>query len=183
MLLSLKNTKKQNITTKQATATAYNSSYLHRRWRCYQAIALNDKKIGPIFLVLLSSKLNYATRKCKQCINTKKVVAGLAHKKLRLRNWQIYLPQRQFYSPVKHPWWNIPAEIVTAKNINYFHRKTISQMFFWAINTPLYLIWLIYQKICFSTKKMVAGIVHKKYFLKTTHSKKQKQKKDRINKK
>ena len=54
MLLSLKNKKKQKITTKQATVIVYNSSYLHCRWRCYQAIALNDKQIGPTSLALLS---------------------------------------------------------------------------------------------------------------------------------
>ena len=43
-------------------------------------------------------------------INTK-VVAGLAH------NWQIYLLQRQIYSPVKHPWLTIPAEIVNNKKL------------------------------------------------------------------
>ena len=39
-------------------------------------------------------------------------------------------------------------------------------MFLWALNTPVYLIWLTYQKICVSTKKMVAGVAHKKYFKK-----------------
>ena len=58
------------------------------------------------------------------------------------------------------------------KVVIYFRREAPPQMLFWALNTPLYLIWLTYQKTCISTKKMVAGLAHKKYFLKATHSKK-----------
>ena len=66
MLLSLqKKTKKTNkqtnnqinkpTTTKHTkTATTYSSTCLHHRWRCYQAIALNDKQVGPTSLALLS---------------------------------------------------------------------------------------------------------------------------------
>ena len=72
MLLSLqknnkkKNNKKQTIkqTNKQSneptttkhkkTATTYSSPCLHHRWRCYQAIALNDQQVGPTSLALLS---------------------------------------------------------------------------------------------------------------------------------
>ena len=73
MLLSLRKknkTKKQNktktnkqtnkqsnkpITAKHTkTATTYSSPCLHHRWRCYQAIALNDQQVGPTFLALLS---------------------------------------------------------------------------------------------------------------------------------
>ena len=32
------------------------------------------------------------------------------------------------------------------KVVDYFRRKALPQMFFWALNTPLYLIWLTYQK-------------------------------------
>ena len=39
-------------------------------------------------------------------------------------------------------------------------------MFVWALNTPLNVIWLTYQKACISTKKIVAGLAHKKYFKK-----------------
>ena len=62
MLLSLqKKTKKKNkqtnkpTTTKDTkTATTYSSPCLHHRWRCYQAIALNDQQVGPTSLALLS---------------------------------------------------------------------------------------------------------------------------------
>ena len=55
MLLSLeKNTHTHTQRTKQAkTATTYNSPCLHHRWRCYQAIALNDQQTGPTSLALL----------------------------------------------------------------------------------------------------------------------------------
>ena len=39
---------------KTKTAATYNSPCLHHRWRCYQAIALNDQQIGPTSLALLS---------------------------------------------------------------------------------------------------------------------------------
>ena len=58
-----KTTKKQQTnkesnkppTTKHTkTATTYSSPCLHHRWRCYQAIALNDQQVGPTSLALLS---------------------------------------------------------------------------------------------------------------------------------
>ena len=61
MLLSLK--KKENPTNKQTNkqttkqtkiATTYNSPNLHHRWRCYQAIAVNDQQVRPTSLALLS---------------------------------------------------------------------------------------------------------------------------------
>ena len=60
MLLSLKKTNKKQknnqTTTKQAKiTTTYNSSCLHHRWRCYQAIALNDQQVGPTSLALMST--------------------------------------------------------------------------------------------------------------------------------
>ena len=69
MLLSLQKKKKQQqqankqtnkqsnkeTTTKQTkTATTYSSPCLHHRWRCYQAIALKDQRVGPTSLALLS---------------------------------------------------------------------------------------------------------------------------------
>ena len=39
------------------------------------------------------------------------------------------------------------------KVANYFRRKAPPQAFFWALNMPLYLIWLTYQKTC-NTKKL-----------------------------
>ena len=72
MLLSLpkkkkkqkKKTEKKQQTNKQSnkptttkhtkTATTYSSPCLHHRWRCYQAIALNDQQVGPTSLALLS---------------------------------------------------------------------------------------------------------------------------------
>ena len=50
-----KNKTNKQATTKQTkTATTYNSPCLHYRWRCYQAIALNDQQVGPTSLALLS---------------------------------------------------------------------------------------------------------------------------------
>ena len=68
MLLSLrkitKKKQKKKQTNKQSnkpptrkhtkTATTYSSPCLHHRWRCYQAIALNDQQVGPTSLALLS---------------------------------------------------------------------------------------------------------------------------------
>ena len=57
MLLSPKKQDKQTNNkkgTKQTkTATTYNSPCLHQRWRCYEAIALNDQQVGPTSLALL----------------------------------------------------------------------------------------------------------------------------------
>ena len=59
-----KQTKKNKQTNKQSnkpttakhtkTATTYSSPCLNHRWRCYQAIALNDQQVGPTSLALLS---------------------------------------------------------------------------------------------------------------------------------
>ena len=58
-----KKTHTQKTTTKQRkTAATYNSPCSHRRWRCYQAIALKDQQIGPTSPALLSPQLNDATR-------------------------------------------------------------------------------------------------------------------------
>ena len=47
---------KKEIATKETkTETTYNSPFLHHRWRCYQAIALNDQQLGPTSLTLLST--------------------------------------------------------------------------------------------------------------------------------
>ena len=65
MLLSLQKKTKKNKkqtnkqtnkpTTKHTkTALTYSSPCLHHRWRCYQAIALNDQQVGPTALALLS---------------------------------------------------------------------------------------------------------------------------------
>ena len=54
MLLSLqkKTSKQTNKQTKnnentQKTGTTYSSPCLHHRWRCYQAIAMNNQQVGP----------------------------------------------------------------------------------------------------------------------------------------
>ena len=53
---------KQQATTKQTkTAATYNSPYLHYRWTCYQAIALNDQQVESTSLALLSPWLDDAT--------------------------------------------------------------------------------------------------------------------------
>ena len=69
MLLSLRKkqqqtNKKKQQTNKQSnkpitakhtkTGTTYSSPCLHHKWRCYQAIALNDQQVGPTSLALLS---------------------------------------------------------------------------------------------------------------------------------
>ena len=40
----IKQTKK--ITKQTKSVTTYNSPCLHRLWRCYQVIALNDQQVG-----------------------------------------------------------------------------------------------------------------------------------------
>ena len=43
----LKKIKQTNKITKQTkSVTTYNSPCLHRLWRCYQVIALNDQQVG-----------------------------------------------------------------------------------------------------------------------------------------
>ena len=49
-----KQSNKPTTTKYTKTATTYSSPCLHHRWRCYQAIALNDQQVGPTFLALLS---------------------------------------------------------------------------------------------------------------------------------
>ena len=51
---TIKQTNKQTTTKDKKTATTYSSPCLHNRWRCYQAIALNDQQVGPTSLALLS---------------------------------------------------------------------------------------------------------------------------------
>ena len=57
MWLSLKKSKNQKtikkkikqtnkITKQTKSVTTYNSPCLHRLWRCYQVIALNDQQVG-----------------------------------------------------------------------------------------------------------------------------------------
>ena len=65
MLLSLKKSTKITTTKQTKTATTDNSPCLHHKWKCYQAIALNDQQVGPTSLALLSSLLNDATQQCK----------------------------------------------------------------------------------------------------------------------
>ena len=48
-----KQTNKQTTAKHTKTATTYSSLCLHHRWRCYQAIALNDQQVGPTSLALL----------------------------------------------------------------------------------------------------------------------------------
>ena len=49
-----KQSNKPTTTKHTKTATTYSSPCLHQRWRCYQAIALNDQQVGPTSLALLS---------------------------------------------------------------------------------------------------------------------------------
>ena len=45
--------KQTNKITKQIkSVTTYNSPCLHRRWRCYQVIALNDRQVGLTSVML-----------------------------------------------------------------------------------------------------------------------------------
>ena len=41
---------KQTTTKQTKTATTYSSPCSDHRWRCYQAIALNDQQVGPTSL-------------------------------------------------------------------------------------------------------------------------------------
>ena len=58
--------------------------------------------------------------------------------------------QPSWTSMAEHSWRNSKR----LKVVNYFRRKAPPQMFFWALNMPLYLIWLTYLKTCVSTKKL-----------------------------
>ena len=49
-----KQSNKPTTTKHTKTATTYSSPCLHYRWRCYQAIVLNDQQVGPTSLALLS---------------------------------------------------------------------------------------------------------------------------------
>ena len=49
-----KKQKKKTATKQTKTETRYNSHCLHHKWRCYQAIALNDQQVMPTSLALLS---------------------------------------------------------------------------------------------------------------------------------
>ena len=51
---TIKQSNKPTTTKYTKTATTYSSPCLHHRWRCYQAIALNDQQVGPTSLALLS---------------------------------------------------------------------------------------------------------------------------------
>ena len=67
--------KQTNKTTKQTkSVTTYNSPCLHRRWRRYQAIALNDQQVG------LTSVME-TVRQCQEggrWISTQKKMFGWA---------------------------------------------------------------------------------------------------------
>ena len=58
--------------------------------------------------------------------------------------------QPSWRSMADHSWRNSKR----LKVVNYFRRKAPPQMFFWALNMPLYLLWLTYQKACVNTKKL-----------------------------
>ena len=49
-----KQSNKPTTTKHTKAATTYSSPCLHHRWRCYQAIVLNDQQVGPTSLALLS---------------------------------------------------------------------------------------------------------------------------------
>ena len=51
---TIKQTNNNKTHKNSKTATTYSSPCLHHRWRCYQAIALNDQQVGPTSLALLS---------------------------------------------------------------------------------------------------------------------------------
>ena len=56
--IKMKNENKANKQQEQTKKAAKcDNLFLYQWWRCYQAIALNDKQIGPTSLFPLSSKL------------------------------------------------------------------------------------------------------------------------------
>ena len=82
-------------------------------------------------------------------MQTKKVVAGLAHrkkieieKKTNILTSEVYLELSRTSMTDRHV-------LQRLKVVNYFRSKAPSQIFGWAINTPL-------------NFKMVAGLAHKK---------------------
>ena len=80
------------------------------------------------------------------------------------RNWQIHLPQANLQPSQTSMADHFCKNKQQLKVANNFCRKAPPQMFIWALNMPLYLTLLTYQKMCVSTKKMAAGLAHKKYF-------------------
>ena len=88
-------------------------------------------------------------------------------KNQRLRNRQIYLPQKRIYIPSRTSITNHFFEnSQRLKVVNYFRKKAPSQMLVWALNTPLYLIWLTYQK-CASAPRKCSLDQHIKNILKS----------------
>ena len=90
-------------------------------------------------------------------VNTKKVVTRLVHKKkgLKIEKLTNILTSEAILQPSRtsiaaHSCRNSQRLYV----VNYFHRKASPQIFFWALNMPLYLIWLTCQKKCVSTEKL-----------------------------
>ena len=47
-----KQSNKPTTTKHTKTVTTYSSPCLHHRWRCYQAVALNNQQVGPTSLAL-----------------------------------------------------------------------------------------------------------------------------------
>ena len=94
-----------NFTIQQERQHFYNSNskyeHLLPGWRCYQAIVLNDQQVRSISLAPLLPYLNDAPQQCKQCVNTKKVAAGLKHKikkVLKIEKWTNILPYATYLS-------------------------------------------------------------------------------------
>ena len=76
------------------------------------------------------------------------MVAGLVHKKIWLKKLRNILTSEAILQPSQTSMTDHSCRnSQRLKVVNYFRRKAPPQMFLWALNILLYLIWLTYQKI------------------------------------
>ena len=93
-----------------------------------------------------------------QNVNSQKVVAGIAHKKIENKKYTNILTSEASLEPSQTSMTDLFCKNSKwLKVVNYFRKEVPSHMFGSALNTLLYLIW----KTCISTQKMVAGVAHK----------------------
>ena len=67
-----KQSNKPTTTKHTETTTTYSSPCLHHKWRCYQAIALNDQQVGSTSLMSNSNANSVSTPKRWSLTSTSK---------------------------------------------------------------------------------------------------------------
>ena len=76
------------------------------------------------------------------------MVAGLAYKNLEIEKWTNILTSEANLEPSKTSMTeHFCQNNQQLKVVDYIFKKAPSQMFGWALNTPLYLICLTYQNV------------------------------------